>query len=146
MTSPELKRVARIFGVGALCGFIGGAALVAVLITKYGHGPHAVAGSPRQSSGVSVDGLATVDAQVREGSPRPAAVGTAGVPPAVMTPSPPPDLARRDLEMPVEGVKPEQLVRSFDQERSGARSHQAIDILAPRNTPVNAVEDGKIVR
>jgi len=147
MTRPELKRVARIFGVGALCGFIGGAALVAVLITKYGQGPHAVpAGSPRQSSGVSVDGLATVDAQGREGSPRPAAVGTAGVPPAVMTPSPPPDLARRDLEMPVEGVKQEQLVRSFDQERSGARSHQAIDILAPRNTPVNAVEDGKIVR
>jgi peptidoglycan LD-endopeptidase LytH len=147
MTRPELKRVARIFGVGALCGFIGGAALVAVLITKYGQGSHAVAaGSPGPSSGVSVDGLATVDAQGREGSPRPAAVGTAGAPPAVMTASPPPDLARRDLKMPVEGVKEEQLVRSFDQERSGARSHQAIDILAPRNTPVNAVEDGKIVR
>jgi peptidoglycan LD-endopeptidase LytH len=147
MTRPELKRVARIFGVGALCGFIVGAALVAVLITKYGQGSQAeAAASPSHSSGVSVDGLATVDPQAREGSPGPAAVGTAGVPSAAMTSSPPADLARRDLEMPVEGVKQQQLVRSFDQERSGARSHQAIDILAPRNTPVNAVEDGKIVR
>ena len=47
--------------------------------------------------------------------------------------------------MPVEGVQPEQLVRSFAQERGG-RQHEAIDILAPRNTPVLAIEGGKVAR
>ena len=63
-----------------------------------------------------------------------------------MKAAPPAALASRSLEIPVEGVKPDQLVRSFEDRRSGTRSHEAIDILAPRNTPVRAVEDGKIAR
>ena len=55
-------------------------------------------------------------------------------------------LEDRELDLPVEGVKPEQLVRSFEEQRSGARSHEAIDILAPRNTPVKAADDGTITR
>ena len=53
---------------------------------------------------------------------------------------------RRDLEIPVEGIKRSQLVDTFDDKRGGARIHEALDILAPRNTPVKAVEDGTVAR
>src|SRR5687767_4376568 len=54
-------------------------------------------------------------------------------------------LAERDLLVPVEGVEPGDLVRSFSDSRGG-RTHEAIDILAPRNTPVRAIDSGKIAR
>ena len=56
------------------------------------------------------------------------------------------ELADRDLEIPVQGVRAGDLVRSFSDTRSGGREHEALDILAPRNTPVLAVEDGTIAR
>jgi murein DD-endopeptidase MepM/ murein hydrolase activator NlpD len=46
----------------------------------------------------------------------------------------------------VQGIKRDQLTRSYSERRSGTREHEAIDILAPRNTPVKAVEDGTIAR
>lgn len=55
-------------------------------------------------------------------------------------------LKRKKLLLPVKGVALEQLTDSFYDVRGGNRRHEAIDILAPRNTPVLAVEDGKIVR
>ena len=162
MTNPELKRTARIFGIGAICGFVLGAAIVAVLITRYGHPRAASIGA--SSGAVSTgDGLAAVDAPSPAERPR-STTGVAAAPPmakssasmtaappmakssASMTAAPPPALLDRDLEIPVEGIKPEQLVRSFEDERSGTRSHEAIDILAPRNTPVKAVEDGTIAK
>jgi murein DD-endopeptidase MepM/ murein hydrolase activator NlpD len=56
------------------------------------------------------------------------------------------DLRMRSLAMPVEGVKRSDLHSNFDELRGGSRKHEALDILAPRNTPVFAVEDGKIAR
>jgi murein DD-endopeptidase MepM/ murein hydrolase activator NlpD len=56
------------------------------------------------------------------------------------------DLASRKLTIPVVGIAPEKLVRSYHGARSGQREHEAIDILAPRNTPVVAVEDGTIAK
>jgi murein DD-endopeptidase MepM/ murein hydrolase activator NlpD len=47
--------------------------------------------------------------------------------------------------MPVDGVRPDQLTRQFADERGGRR-HEAIDILAPRNSPVRAVDDGTVAR
>ena len=38
--------------------------------------------------------------------------------------------------MPVDGVTSDQLTRQFTDPRGGTREHEAIDILAPRNTPV----------
>ena len=80
-------------------------------------------------------------------------------PPPVMPP-PPPDsdalpefaadpvgeLRARKLEMPVLGSSREALSNTFDDARGGSRKHEAIDILAPRGTPVVAVEDGTIAR
>lgn len=55
------------------------------------------------------------------------------------------ELALRDLLIPVDGVRPDQLRNSFRSARSRG-AHEAIDILAPRGTPVRAVEDGRIVK
>jgi peptidoglycan LD-endopeptidase LytH len=56
------------------------------------------------------------------------------------------DLAARRLTIPVSGVPADKLVRSYHDSRSGKREHEAIDILAPRNTPVVAVEDGTVAK
>jgi murein DD-endopeptidase MepM/ murein hydrolase activator NlpD len=55
------------------------------------------------------------------------------------------DLRNRHLEIPVRGVSHEGLHDSFSDIR-GLGRHEAIDILAPRNTPVVAVEDGTIAK
>jgi murein DD-endopeptidase MepM/ murein hydrolase activator NlpD len=43
-------------------------------------------------------------------------------------------------------VEADKLVRSYHDARSGGREHEALDILAPRGTPVVAVEDGTIAK
>jgi peptidoglycan LD-endopeptidase LytH len=55
-------------------------------------------------------------------------------------------LKGRGLIMPVKDVPRSALVQSFHETRSGSREHEAIDILAPRNTPVVAIEDGTIAK
>lgn len=50
------------------------------------------------------------------------------------------------LLVPVEGIEPADLDNTFNARRSGGRTHRAIDIMAPRGTPVLAVSDGEIVR
>lgn len=56
----------------------------------------------------------------------------------------------RELRMmvPVAGTKPERLQNTFDGRRGdgGAREHLAIDILAPKGTPVVSAVDGEILR
>jgi murein DD-endopeptidase MepM/ murein hydrolase activator NlpD len=58
----------------------------------------------------------------------------------------PADLRARHLELPVQGMLRGALRDSFAQKRGSTRSHEAIDILAPRNTAVLAVEDGVVAR
>jgi murein DD-endopeptidase MepM/ murein hydrolase activator NlpD len=48
------------------------------------------------------------------------------------------------LAIPVPGVKPGQLVDTFDQARSAGRRHDAIVIMAAEGTPVIAAADGTI--
>jgi peptidoglycan LD-endopeptidase LytH len=66
--------------------------------------------------------------------------------PSSATPSIDPltDLRDRGLQLPLRGVTREALRESFDETRGSTRVHEAIDILAPRNTPVVAVENGAI--
>jgi murein DD-endopeptidase MepM/ murein hydrolase activator NlpD len=52
-------------------------------------------------------------------------------------------LRARDLKIPVEGVDRKDLRNTFAEAR-GSRTHEALDILAPRGREVRAVEDGRI--
>jgi len=54
-------------------------------------------------------------------------------------------LRGKKLLLPLKGLKVADLRDSFEEGRSGHK-HEAIDILAPRNTPVLAIEDGTIVK
>ncbi|MDM0047795.1 M23 family metallopeptidase [Variovorax sp. J22R115] len=54
-------------------------------------------------------------------------------------------LAARALRFPVDGIRPETVRDTFDDGRPDHR-HEALDIMAPRGTPVRAVDDGKLVK
>jgi len=85
---------------------------------------------------------------------------TASVQPAaapVLTPvaAPAPDatvmsdadyLMSRSLVMPVAGADISHVEDTYNDPRDGQRVHHAIDILAPRGTPILAADDGKILR
>lgn len=55
-------------------------------------------------------------------------------------------LRSRRLQLPVAGVSPASLEDSFDQPRDGERKHNAIDIMAPRGTPILSADDGLVLR
>jgi murein DD-endopeptidase MepM/ murein hydrolase activator NlpD len=48
------------------------------------------------------------------------------------------------LEVPVDGVRRGDLRDTFSDARGSSRAHEAMDIMAPRGTPVRAVDDGTI--
>ena len=93
---------------------------------------------------VRVDTVLRVDTVVAEAA--------GGLPPDA--PAPPPStsdadmayLRSRNLLIPVVGVRPHQLPNTFDEARSGGRRHDAIDILAPRGTPVLSVDVGRVAK
>jgi peptidoglycan LD-endopeptidase LytH len=53
-------------------------------------------------------------------------------------------LAGRKLTLPIRGLEASDIRDTFAQGRPGGKLHEATDILAPRGTPVVAVEDGVI--
>jgi murein DD-endopeptidase MepM/ murein hydrolase activator NlpD len=76
----------------------------------------------------------------------PAIVATPAEPPP---PSPAPDASTDPLRglrlaMPLDGVDPGSLHDTFAETRDGSRPHEALDIMAPRGTPVRAVGEGHI--
>lgn len=122
--AEEKKR--GLVGPAVLGGFLLGAATVLLIVWLY-----------QKESG----------ARVAEVPPAPPP-GTAPEAPPAFRPwrGTPPDLAGRSLLVPVQGIGREQLQNTFDDARSAGRVHEAIDIMAPRNTPVLAVEDGRVAK
>jgi murein DD-endopeptidase MepM/ murein hydrolase activator NlpD len=55
-------------------------------------------------------------------------------------------LLARGMEIPVAGRSVKDLEDTFDVGRDGGRTHRALDILAPRGTPVLAADSGRILR
>jgi murein DD-endopeptidase MepM/ murein hydrolase activator NlpD len=159
------RHTLRTFAAGALFGALAGVFLLSVIVWNYGnvigsrnaadlHPADPPSAMARWQDSTHDAGAGVLD--VAEETP----AATTGTVPATVpgdvpkeggavigpTASSPVELEDRDLEMPVEGISPEQLTPQFDQPRGGVRKHEAIDILAPRNTPVKAVEDGRIAR
>ena len=94
--------------------------------------------APRPTPGPAAPNTEAVPTPASPGAESPAA-------PASPTSSEVADLLGRHLLLPVQGIQRSQLTDTFTDNR-GDHSHQALDIMAQRNTPVLAVEDGKLVK
>jgi peptidoglycan LD-endopeptidase LytH len=70
-------------------------------------------------------------------------------PPASVVVASPADaeyLRTRNILLPVAGADMSKVDDSFFEPRDGGRVHRAIDILAPRGTPILSADNGKILR
>lgn len=133
--APDLRRPsARHLVAAGLLGFVLGAFVVASLGTVSGRSAPIAVG---ESRGIDEPTNAVVEA------PAPTSGRTGIIPKSAPEAK---ALEARNLQIPVQGIGADKLVRSFHDVRSGSREHEAIDILAPAGTPVVAVEDGTIAK
>jgi len=56
------------------------------------------------------------------------------------------ELVSRELTMPLAGIDPMKLHSNFDALRGAGRRHEALDIMAPRRTPVLSAAPGRVLK
>jgi murein DD-endopeptidase MepM/ murein hydrolase activator NlpD len=140
----------------ASLGFLAGMLVMAAVVTIFPAGAAIVTNAPLAAAETPTTRIPTAPA-TSEIEVKP----TLKEPPAVSPPEPElksseaatvmsadtvEELRQRSLTLPVQGIKRDDLRDTFNETRGGSRRHEAIDILAPRNTPVFAVEDGEIAK
>ncbi len=155
-------RASARFGLWMLASFLAGALAGMLLMVGFRGGTlfdRAASSGTRLDTATSVESARAIDRATSVGHAKPierAAIADikspqAAVPAAPATPPPDEDdaideLRDRHLLIPVQGITREMLRDSFKEAREKIREHEAVDILAPRRTPVLAVEDGSIVK
>jgi peptidoglycan LD-endopeptidase LytH len=124
---------------GLVAAFFAGV-LVDSWLRVYGPPQPAVRSVPQVLSvGPAPDQAASAREEARATPPAPLA------PLSPASPYPVATTGRRALRLPIDGVEVESLKGGFAEKRAG-HPHEAVDMLAPRNTPVHAVQDGTIAK
>lgn len=143
MNAPQRRNAASWMVFAAAMGFLAGMLVMAALVAVFPSGAVAVADPSVEAAPRKVEVKPAKKDEPAPMTPPPPAVVA---PPPLATGADVSDLRAHELLLPVQGIKREQLQDTFNQARGSERKHEALDILAPRNTPVFAVEDGTIAK
>jgi murein DD-endopeptidase MepM/ murein hydrolase activator NlpD len=150
MTERQKRPATSWLVIAAAAGFMAGMLVMAALFTMFPAGAWTRTVSPASAPNAGVPAAASPVTETRPSAKETPPAVTA-VPPGVaaapaMSADPVEDLRDRRLTIPVKGAKREDLRDTFNELRGSTRRHEAMDLLAPRHTPVIAVEDGKVAR
>jgi peptidoglycan LD-endopeptidase LytH len=138
--AKRLRPAASWLVFAAAMGFLGGMMVMAALVTMFPSGAAVVTEPLVQAAPRKVEVKPTRKEEPAPVAPPPAATTVPALNSVVE------DLRNRQLTLPVRGIKRDDLRDTFNETRGSSRRHEALDVLAPRNTPVLAVEDGKIAK
>src|SRR5215203_7459363 len=142
MTAGDFKKSAPWIVFAAAIGFLGGMLVMAAVVTMFPNGAARVA-EPLIEAAPKVEAKPTKSEEPKPVAPPPPSVSLAT---PAMSANVVEDLRHRGLTLPVQGLKRDDLRDTFNETRGSSRRHEALDVLAPRNTPVLAVEDGTVAR
>lgn len=143
MSASRLPRSAYSWlAFAASLGFLAGMLVMAALVTIFPNGATMIADRPVEAAAAKIEVKPTKKNEPAPVTPPPAPL--AAVPSISVNPVD--ELRHRHLELPVQGINRSDLRDTYNETRGGTRKHEALDVLAPRHTPVLAVEDGTIAK